>query len=71
MSSTKISFALTLSEGGLEFAPGLIGQAFHFNGKDSRSRANAWGARGDCGESWSESLYVKFSALEGPMAIQS
>jgi hypothetical protein len=58
-----------VAEGGLEFAPGLIGQAFHFNGKESRARVKARGACGECGESWSESLYVKFSALDGLMTI--
>jgi DNA-binding winged helix-turn-helix (wHTH) protein/DNA-binding beta-propeller fold protein YncE len=58
-----------VAEGGLEFAPGLIGQAFHFNGKNSRARVQARGACGECGESWSESLYVKFSAQDGLMTI--
>ena len=58
-----------IAEGGLKFAPGLIGQAFHFNGKDSRARVKARDACGECGESWSESLYVKFSAPDGLMTI--
>jgi hypothetical protein len=58
-----------VAEGGFEFAPGLIGQAFRFNGKDSLLHAEYWGACGGCGESWSESLYVKFGTLEGEMAI--
>lgn len=57
------------AEGGLEFAPGLIGQAFDLNGKDSSLRAKPWGTCGACVESWSESLYVKFNALEGRMTI--
>ena len=56
-------------EGGIEFAPGLIGQAFHFNGEDSLLRSTLWGACSECGESWSETLYVKFNALKGEMTI--
>ncbi len=58
-----------VSEGGIEFAPGLIGQAFRFNGKDGPLRARYWGACGGCDASWSESLYVKFAGLEGEMTI--
>jgi DNA-binding winged helix-turn-helix (wHTH) protein/DNA-binding beta-propeller fold protein YncE len=57
------------AEGGVDFAPGLIGQAFHFNGKDGLLHVRAWGACGGCGPSWSESLYVKFSELQGEMGI--
>lgn len=58
-----------VAEGGVEFVPGVIGRAFHFNGKDSLLRSTHFGACGDCGDSWSESLFVKFSALAGKMAI--
>ena len=56
-------------EGGVEFAPGLIGKAFHFNGKDSLLRSRMWAACGGCVDSWSESLYVKFLSLQGEMSI--
>jgi hypothetical protein len=39
-----------LPEGDVTFVPGLIGQAFHLNGKDSMLRARSWAACGDCGE---------------------
>jgi YVTN family beta-propeller protein len=57
------------AEGGVGFAPGLIGQAFHFNGEDALLRARSEGACGGCGPSWSASLYVKFSELQGEMSI--
>jgi len=56
-------------EGDVTFVPGLIGQAFHLNGKDSMLRARPWAACGDCGYSWTESLFVKFDALQGEMTI--
>jgi len=57
------------AEGGVDFAPGVIGQAFHLNGRDGLLHVRAWGACGGCGPSWSESLYVKFSKLQGEMGI--
>ncbi len=57
------------AEGGVEFGPGLIGQAFRFNGRDSALHVKVWGACGGCSESWSESLYVKFTSLKGAMTI--
>ncbi len=56
-------------EGGVEFVPGVIGQAIRLNGKDSMLHARAWAACGDCGDSWTESLFVKFDALQGEMTI--
>ena len=57
------------AEGGVGFAPGLIGQAFHFNGEDALLRVRSEGACGSCGPSWSASLYIKFGALQGEMSI--
>ncbi|MBI2681259.1 MAG: winged helix-turn-helix domain-containing protein [Candidatus Solibacter usitatus] len=56
-------------EGDVTFVPGLIGQALRLNGKDSMLRARPWAACGDCGDSWTESLFVKFDALQGEMTL--
>ncbi len=50
------------------YAPGVVGQAFHFS-HDRLLRANAQGACGDCGDSWSESLFVKFAEVGSKMTV--
>ena len=53
-----------------QFAPGKVGQAFHFDGKGSFLTADGpssfctW-----CQDSWTESLWVKFESTGGEMTI--
>jgi hypothetical protein len=52
------------------FAPGRIGQAFGFNGKDSFSRAGGnSGFCTFCEYSWTESLFMKLDSTAGEMTV--
>ena len=52
--------------GAIQFAPGLIGQAFKFNGTgalEGSGDATCW----PCEENWTESFFAKFDAFDGEM----
>jgi len=54
--------------GTVQFAPGLIGQAFQFNGTgalEGFGDATCW----PCEENWTESFFVKFDSIDGEMTL--
>jgi len=56
------------AQGVLRFAPGLIGQAFQFNGTgalEGSGDATCW----PCEENWTESLFAKFNSIDGEMTL--
>lgn len=56
------------SVGAVQFAPGLIGRAFQFNGTaalEGSGDAACW----PCEENWTESFFAKFDSLDGEMTL--
>lgn len=54
--------------GAVQFAPGLIGQAFQFNGAgalEGSGDATCW----PCEENWTESFFAKFESMDGEMTL--
>jgi hypothetical protein len=54
--------------GAVQFAPGLVGQAFHFDGTgavEGSGDATCW----PCEENWTESFFAKFDSLDGEMTL--
>jgi len=54
--------------GAVQFAPGLIGQAFKFNGTgvlEGSGDATCW----PCEEDWTESFFAKFDSIDGEMTL--
>ena len=54
--------------GTVQFAPGLIGQAFKFNGTgavEGFGDAACW----PCEENWTESFFAKFDSIQGEMTL--
>ena len=54
--------------GALQFAPGLIGQAFRFDGTgvlEGSGDATCW----PCEENWTESFFAKFDSIDGEMTL--
>ena len=54
--------------GTVQFAPGLIGQAFKFNGTgalEGSGDATCW----PCEENWTESFFAKFDSIDGEMTL--
>jgi hypothetical protein len=54
--------------GAVRFAPGLIGQAFQFNGTgalEGSGDATCW----PCEENWTESFFAKFNSIDGEMTL--
>jgi hypothetical protein len=54
--------------GAVRFAPGLIGQAFKFNGT-SALKGSADGTCWPCAENWTESFFAKFNSIDGEMTL--
>ncbi len=54
--------------GTVQFAPGLLGQAFKFTGVgavEGSGDATCW----PCEENWTESFFAKFDSIEGEMTL--
>jgi hypothetical protein len=54
--------------GTVQFAPGLIGQAFKFDGTgavEGSGDATCW----PCEENWTESFFAKFDSIDGEMTL--
>jgi WD40 repeat protein len=60
--------ALT-SVGAVEFAPGLIGQAFKFSGTGSILEGAGGAACWPCTENWTESFFARFNSINGEMTL--
>jgi hypothetical protein len=62
----SVGVSLLKALGAVHFAPGLIGQAFKFNGTgalEGSGDATCW----PCEENWTESFFAKFDAIDGEM----
>jgi len=57
------------ADGAMHFAPGLVGQAFRFNGEDTLLDAPANAACTLCMDEWTESLFVNFNFTNREMTI--
>ncbi len=54
--------------GAVQFAPGLVGQAFQFNGTatlEGSGDATCW----PCAENWTLSFFAKFDSIDGEMTL--
>jgi hypothetical protein len=54
--------------GAVRFAPGLIGQAFRFDGTNA-VEGSGDGTCWPCEENWSESFFAKFDSIDGEMTL--
>jgi hypothetical protein len=64
----SVGVSLLKALGTVQFAPGLIGQAFKFNGTgalEGSGDATCW----PCEENWTESFFVKFDSIDGEMTL--
>jgi hypothetical protein len=64
----SVGVSLLKALGTVQFAPGLIGQAFKFNGAgalEGSGDATCW----PCEENWTESFFAKFDSIDGEMTL--
>jgi hypothetical protein len=55
--------------GAVEFVPGRLGQAFHFNGGQFLTSTSNSSFCPDCRETWSVSFFAKFDSTAGGVAL--
>lgn len=64
----SVGVSLLRAAGPVQFAPGLIGQAFKFDGTgalEGSGDAACW----PCEENWTESFFAKFDSIDGEMTL--
>jgi hypothetical protein len=64
----SVGVAQLRADGTVRFAPGLIGQAFQFDGTgavEGSGDATCW----PCEENWTESFFAKFDSIDGEMTL--
>lgn len=64
----SVGVAPLRAAGTVRYAPGLIGQAFQFDGMgalEGSGDATCW----PCEENWTESFFVKFDSIDGEMTL--
>jgi hypothetical protein len=64
----SVGVSLLKAVGAVQFAPGLIGQAFRFDGTgavEGSGDATCW----PCEENWTESFFAKFDSIDGEMTL--